>query len=76
MNDLKVLEADTSKEAKRLRELLDLKLKSVGNLVHDSVPVSDDEVRLFISGCHILGSLFFLHENMVFLRHNNIDMLG
>ena len=55
-------EADTSKEAKRLRELLDLKLKSVGNLVHDSVPVSDDEVLLFISGCHIWLSLF-LHEN-------------
>ena len=44
MNNLKVLEADTSKEAKRLRELLDLKLKSVGNLVHDSVPISNDEV--------------------------------
>ena len=44
MNDLKVLEAETYKEAKVLRDLLDSKLKSVGNLVHDSVPISNDEV--------------------------------
>ena len=44
MNDLKVLEAETNKEAKNLRDLLDSKLKSVGNLVHDSVPISNDEV--------------------------------
>ena len=55
MNDLKVLEAETYKEAKNLRDLLNAKLKSVGNLVHDSVPVSDDEVK-----CATLKNVLFL----------------
>eukprot|EP00250_Pteridium_aquilinum_P021276 c2507_g1_i1 orf=151-1584(+) len=43
MKDLKVLEAETNKEAKEKNRILIEKLKSVGNLVHDSVPVSDNE---------------------------------
>ncbi|MCO5549983.1 hypothetical protein L7F22_003460 [Adiantum nelumboides] len=45
MKELKVLEAETNKEAKEKYKILIEKLKLVGNLVHDSVPVSDDEVN-------------------------------
>ncbi|KAH7445029.1 hypothetical protein KP509_02G103200 [Ceratopteris richardii] len=45
MKELKVLEAETNKEAKELHKTLMEKLRQVGNLVHDSVPISDDEAN-------------------------------
>jgi seryl-tRNA synthetase len=47
-----VLQADLEKEHKELlasaaekEKLLKAKLRTIGNIVHDSVPISDNEVR-------------------------------
>jgi seryl-tRNA synthetase len=64
MNDLKVLEAETYKEAKTLRDLLDAKLKSVGNLVHDSVPISDDEVKITTLELFLSLPIFIVHSQV------------
>eukprot|EP00249_Psilotum_nudum_P013410 c24313_g1_i1 orf=192-1334(+) len=45
VKDLQKSEAEKNIEAKELKDLVDSKLKIVGNLVHDSVPVSDDEIN-------------------------------
>lgn len=46
--DNKRLGAEKDVEVKEALERLNSKLESIGNLVHDSVPVSDDEVNF---GC-------------------------
>jgi seryl-tRNA synthetase len=35
----------TEAEVRRIKIMLDTKLMAIGNIVHESVPISDNEVR-------------------------------
>ena len=37
--------AATEAEVRRIKIMLDTKLMAIGNIVHESVPISDNEVR-------------------------------
>ena len=45
-NENKKLTVEKEIEVQQAKAALDSKLETIGNLVHDSVPVSNDEVRL------------------------------
>lgn len=45
-NENKKLTAKKEIEVQEAKAVLDSKLETIGNLVHDSVPVSNDEVHL------------------------------
>ncbi|KAJ3682585.1 hypothetical protein LUZ60_015158 [Juncus effusus] len=44
-NDFKTQQEEKQKEVQAAKDLLDSKLETIGNLVHDSVPISNDEAN-------------------------------
>ena len=44
-NEIKERLAATEAEVRRIKIMLDTKLMAIGNIVHESVPISDNEVR-------------------------------
>ena len=44
-NEIKERSATTEAEVRRIKIMLDTKLMAIGNIVHESVPISDNEVR-------------------------------
>jgi seryl-tRNA synthetase len=44
-NQIKERLADTEAEVRGIKIMLDTKLMGIGNIVHESVPISDNEVR-------------------------------
>jgi len=44
-NQIKERLAATEAEVRRIKIMLDTKLMAIGNIVHESVPISDNEVR-------------------------------
>lgn len=44
-------QAAKEKEVEEVKEAVDVRLREVGNLVHDSVPVDNNEVSTFYKSC-------------------------
>ena len=50
----KKLTAEKEAEVREASNLVNSKLEGIGNLVHDSVPIHDDEVMTWYTSCAVI----------------------
>lgn len=60
--ETKKLIAAKELEVQEAKSTLDSKLETIGNLIHDSVPISNDEVEIQHSGVSVLLFYFLKYK--------------